>query len=740
MTDRQAAADTLKAALGSRSARLTEQDYRNLIEQGFDSPEALLDARDKTLEASLTRPVAVDTVLAWQAENKPSSADASIQHLGQEAVRRLLVEQYPSIFQLHGPGSLGKRQENFPLPNVYGNITGIGSFLGLQGYETVVQQIYRRLLRLNTGFFDSPAFARSLQLLRIVAAPGLGKSTVLKEVWTRLYQLAHEAGNDEDSDPRVARLNKRILSSLRPDKTMVFVLDLMRSDLQQLHPLEENLGGNVSGVLALRMLYSSVCSNSEPTYHSFLTGMDRRLRHSLEPLDVLYFWQHAGAIGAGTAWMAVFAVDEAVIVDLANRFKDGPVVPSSLPPQLLLLLQLIGGNPRMLSQALCLLAGSSVLHNEEFPAGHPDCWRWLQGDFHLIQVVDGLCNAMIKDKWQGWLASNDSKVNLMNQLVAHCVCRVPITRQQLVPGSHAAGATVTWQDMENDGVAYIGEPGQGLWSGGSGDSSSNGDCKVAVAAASEPGAEGVRNPDSETHLVSMPPVLLVAAYRFMKAPSNRLVWVPSLNHLTDDWRTRELTDVSILVAKLLFWHDVLLQPVVSLRELLGGIDVGDHEMSFCVPEGNFSVCDVSSQLTQSVELQSMVNNMDAQWAFRGPINFGPDSWLLLRRCDDTKVDSPPVVAVWIQSKKRQAPSSMQSANLGEEAAKMLDIPGVDNLMVYVTDQHRPICHKASADFCVPTSMVLVGNDCLPAYYSACIALLKGALSGVMPPKKRPRGA
>ena len=33
MTDNQAAADTLKAALDSRSARLTEQDYQNLIEQ-----------------------------------------------------------------------------------------------------------------------------------------------------------------------------------------------------------------------------------------------------------------------------------------------------------------------------------------------------------------------------------------------------------------------------------------------------------------------------------------------------------------------------------------------------------------------------------------------------------------------------------------------------------------------------------------------------------------------------------
>ncbi len=85
---------------------------------------------------------------------------------------------------------------------------------------------------------------------------------------------------------------------------------LVVADLQQLHPLEESLGPHIISVLALRMLYSSVSANSQPTYDSFLTGMDRHLRHSLEPLDVLYFWQQAGAIGAGTAWMAVFAVDE----------------------------------------------------------------------------------------------------------------------------------------------------------------------------------------------------------------------------------------------------------------------------------------------------------------------------------------------------------------------------------------------------------------------------------------------
>ena len=76
----------------------------------------------------------------------------------------------------------------------------------------------------------------------------------------------------------------------------------------------------------------------------------------------------------------------------------------------------------------------------------------------MVEIVNGLCDAMSRDKWQSWLDGNAPKVHLINQLVAHFVCRVPITRQQLVPGS---AGTVTWQDRgsENDGIAYIGEPG-----------------------------------------------------------------------------------------------------------------------------------------------------------------------------------------------------------------------------------------------------------------------------------------
>lgn len=76
---------------------------------------------------------------------------------------------------------------------------------------------------------------------------------------------------------------------------------------------------------------------------------------------------------------------QAVMVGLAKRSQHCPEIPSSLPPQLLLLLQLVGGNPRMLCQTLCLLAGSTVVHNEQFPAG--------QHQIHTNIYGVGLCKS-----------------------------------------------------------------------------------------------------------------------------------------------------------------------------------------------------------------------------------------------------------------------------------------------------------------------------------------------------------
>lgn len=122
-------------------------------------------------------------------------------------------------------------------------------------------------------------------------------------------------------------------------------------------------------------------------------------------------------------------------------------------------------------------------------------------------------------------------------------------------------------------------------------------------------------------------------------------------------------------------------------------------MSLCVPEDHFSVCEVSrhEELTAPAQLERMVNNMDVQWAFRGLGNLGRDSWLLLQRGAGNGSESGGIVMLCIQSKKRKAEACMQSGKLGEEAGKMLDIQGVDSLMVYVTDQRNsfPSHHTCS---------------------------------------------
>lgn len=81
--------------------------------------------------------------------------------------------------------------------------------------------------------------------------------------------------------------------------------------MKNLTDYEKMTGVEDDSVLALRMLYSSVTSDSH--YSTFLNKMDPHLRSQIQPLDVLFFWQAAGRIAPGTHWMAIFAVDEVSI-------------------------------------------------------------------------------------------------------------------------------------------------------------------------------------------------------------------------------------------------------------------------------------------------------------------------------------------------------------------------------------------------------------------------------------------
>ena len=195
----------------------------------------------------------------------------------------------------------------------------------------------------------------------------------------------------------------------------------------------------------------------------------------------------------------------------------------------------------------------------------------------------------------------------------------------------------------------------------------------ASSSAAVPAYElGSLNPDAQLHLVSMPPVLLVAAFRLMARINNRLAWVPLLEQLTDEWRQPELTGVSILVARLRFWHDVLHQPQVLLSDLLGGIDVGRHEKYLCVSDDHFSVCETSSHEDPMApaQLTNMVSNIATQWAFQGLGNPGPDAWLLLQCDSGTKQsDSGRIVLLSFLSKKNEAEACKQ---VGKSFIKSLD--------------------------------------------------------------------
>ena len=255
--------------------------------------------------------------------------------------------------------------------------------------------------------------------------------------------------------------------------------------------------------------------------------------------------------------------------------------------------------------------------------------------------------------------------------------------------------------------------GPDLLAGGSGDSTS----RRASTNDDDADDPGSTNPDAGEQQVSMPPLLMIAAYRYMEVNQQGMVFVPLLQHLADNWQDRQLTDVSVLVAKLFLWRHVMKQATVQLSELVGGIELGLSDMELCVPTSDYAVHKVDEQLT-SAEFEQQLQNADSRWAFVGPQNYLADSWLLLRRAADQTL-----VVVYLQSKKRLRPEAMQYGKLVEEAAKRWDVPGVVDVMLYVTDQHVPR-PSASRPFEAPPRMVLIEPADHVRFYGACASLLK----------------
>ena len=104
------------------------------------------------------------------------SGPANLPPLDLHAARLLLLQDYQAYFSKDGPALPRSREATIdlqaPSPR---SIYPLGSFFPLEGFDEVVKQMLRCLLKLNSSFDPNSMFLNSLQLLRLVAAPGMGK-------------------------------------------------------------------------------------------------------------------------------------------------------------------------------------------------------------------------------------------------------------------------------------------------------------------------------------------------------------------------------------------------------------------------------------------------------------------------------------------------------------------------------------------------------------------------------------
>lgn len=131
-----------------------------------------------------------------------------------------------------------EQQRGGPIqPSDEGIVSNVGLRLGLAGYDATVDDVIRLLCHLCRKFRpDKPEqdWKADLQLLRVVGAPGIGKSTLLRHVWGLLRQRLAFVKTDQQQHSQqkwqqweklgVEQLQQRI--EVWGSTPWVFVLDL----------------------------------------------------------------------------------------------------------------------------------------------------------------------------------------------------------------------------------------------------------------------------------------------------------------------------------------------------------------------------------------------------------------------------------------------------------------------------------------------------------------------------------
>jgi hypothetical protein len=248
---------------------------------------------------------------------------------------------------------------------------------------------------------------------------------------------------------------------------------------------------------------------------------------------------------------------------------------------------------------------------------------------------------------------------------------------------------------------------------------------------------GRANPDEGEFPINMVPLVFVAAVRYKSFTGPPPVFIPLLNQLSDEWRRHEVTGCSMLVAKLFLMKHIMGRETVWLSELLGSIDLaidlGSNNFLVDIPDGNFNLHHLDKHVLVHMAIlqvhlkdglfQLLVDRLEesGQWAFVGPKNYGPDSWLLL-----VEHGSGRLRMLHLQSKARSNPEAFNEAGLQAESAKRWEVSEPDSLMLYVTDQHAP--KRCRAQLSILHKPVVIRSADLDKYYSYCMSFIKASVA------------
>ncbi len=223
--------------------------------------------------------------------------------------------------------------------------------------------------------------------------------------------------------------------------------------------------------------------------------------------------------------------------------------------------------------------------------------------------------------------------------------------------------------------------------------------------------------------LSMPPLLLVAADTFYEVASAGPLPVP----LASEAWSASTADIAVLMARLWLLHTVVKQPTVRLSQLLGGIDVGTHEVVLRVPTSGFVLGHIRWQMERA-DFEIVARRVDTSWAYLGLRDAEIDSWLFLR-----SEPTGQVVFIQLQSMRQQHVQALSADHAEPSARQMFWVRGLQHVLLVVTDQQKPVRRSSwmrllSLSGPGHEPAILITPELHKQFYSGCRNLLLSALA------------